>query len=242
MIEIKNKDFSVNDQLLMEEAANYNRWLFSLVSSWLNGSVLEIGAGIGNITRHILKESKKVTSLTCLDNNFNCCKMLKHKINQEKKRIDVTIINDDFMDMKNAGNYDCIFSFNVLEHIEDDMGALKKAKELLVPNGKLLCFVPSFQVLYGSMDRKLHHYRRYERKDLSKKLELCGFDVLKVRYYNTLGFFGWFINNKILEISSQKKKQILLFDKYILPLQSFIESYINIPFGQNLFFIACRRM
>jgi len=61
---MKAKDFVLDDQLLMNRAVNYNRWLFSLVAPWLYGRVLEIGSGIGNITERILDSAHKVTDLT----------------------------------------------------------------------------------------------------------------------------------------------------------------------------------
>lgn len=233
----ESADFTVQDQLHMDISVNYNRWLFDLLSPWLNGFVLEVGSGNGNITQFILSESTQVKSLTCLDINSNCCDYLTSRISHIQKEIQVKIINSDFMDIKDA-KYDCIFSFNVLEHIKDDLGALKKMRDLLFPKGKLLCFVPAFKILYGTIDEKLHHYRRYSKKQLANRINLCGFKVIKLRYYNTVGFFGWFFNNRIFKIQSQKRKQILLFDKYIFPVQSYIESVINVPFGQSLFCIA----
>jgi len=232
-----NEDFVVNDQLLMHISVNYNRWLFSLISPWLNGSVLEIGSGIGNISYFILTESNPAKSLVCLDINPNCCEYLRRRISRVQQKIQVQIINGDFMDINN-GQYDCIFSFNVLEHIKDDVGALSKMKDLLAPNGRLLCFVPAFKHLYGSMDIKLRHYRRHSKRELASKINSCGLKVIKLKYYNTLGYFGWFLNNRVLRIGSQKRKQILVFDRYVLPLQSHIESVIDVPFGQNLFCIA----
>ncbi|MEJ2745526.1 MAG: class I SAM-dependent methyltransferase [bacterium] len=231
-------DFVVEDLSLMDTAVNYNRWLYSLIASWLSGSVLEIGSGIGNITIHILNKSKNVELLTCIELNANCCEYLRHQSSLITHKIDMDIVNTDFMDMQTTNKFDAIFSFNVLEHIEDDVAALCKMKDLLYPGGRVLCFVPAIKWLYGSIDKKVGHRRRYSKRDLVKKIVKSGLSISNIRYYNTIGLFGWFLNNRILRIQSQKPKQIALFDKYIFPLQRDIESLVKMPFGQNLFFVA----
>lgn len=235
------EDFVVEDQSIMDTAVNYNRWLYSLIISWLSGDVLEIGSGIGNITMHILNRSKNVRSLTCVEVNANCCEYLRRQSGLIPHKIELDIVNTDFMDMEMANRFDTIFSFNVLEHIEDDVAALCKMKDLLRPGGKVLGFVPAIKWLYGSIDKKLDHRRRYSRGELIKKIAGSGLDIVSIRYYNMIGVFGWFLNNKILKIQSQKLKQVALFDRYLFPLQRDIESLVKMPFGQNLFFIARKR-
>ena len=63
---------------------------------------------------------------------------------------------------------DYIYSLNVLEHIEDDVMALRQWYQKLKPGGRILVYVPAFQLLYSSMDRKVGHFRRYTRRALSK--------------------------------------------------------------------------
>lgn len=232
------KDFVVEDQALMDAAVNYNQWLYSLIAPWLKGNTLEIGSGIGNITMYILGAAKNVRSLTCIDINPNCCGYLRQQSRLIPHEIKLGVINTDFMDMPMTEKFDSIFSFNVLEHIKDDAAALRKMKDLLNPGGKILGFVPAIKGLYGSIDKKLNHYRRYSKRDLVDKIAKSGLDIIHIRYYNAIGVLGWFLNNRVMKIQSQKKKQIAFFDKYILPIQRNFESLVNLPFGQNLFFIA----
>lgn len=235
---IMKNDFMVNDQLLMEKAVNYNRFLFSLIEPWLMGNVLEIGSGIGNITQQVLEHSQKIKSLTCVEIDGGACKRLSERISSLNPRIPIEMINADFMAAGLNKQYDCIFSSNVLEHIENDLGALTKMKEGLSPSGKILCYVPAMKILYGTMDRELKHYRRYTKKELVEKARSVGLKIVKLRYYNFFGFFGWLINNRFLKAHSQNENQVKAFDRYVIPWQSRVESLVNIPFGQSLFFIA----
>lgn len=72
---------------------------------------------------------------------------------------------------------DLIYSYNVLEHIKDDVLILKILKEKLNPGGVLLLYLPAFQCLYSSMDKKVGHYRRYTRPRLMSLLQQSGFVI-----------------------------------------------------------------
>lgn len=80
---------------------------------------------------------------------------------------------------------DVLVMLNVLEHIEDDVGALQKAFNLLKPSGVLIIEVPAGPSLYDSYDKELHHFRRYAASELQNKLTDAGFNVCRKSH---LGF------------------------------------------------------
>jgi SAM-dependent methyltransferase len=86
------------------------------------------------------------------------------------------------------GEFDVVTTFDVLEHIEDDLSALTGLRRVLKPGGTLLCAVPAFPSLWGAQDAISHHYRRYVRPALVARLEDAGFDVLRASYFNTILF------------------------------------------------------
>lgn len=65
--------------------------------------------------------------------------------------------------------------FDVLEHIEDDMGVLRLLRDVLVPNGRVYLTVPSFQLLWSSEDDVAGHHRRYTIATLHGRLRDAGF-------------------------------------------------------------------
>ena len=235
-----DSNFVYSDQALMAEASNYRRYLFDLLAPHLRGRVLEIGAGIGNITSMALS-CPGISSYTCIEPEKSCIASLENIM--EGYDIPCEIINGLFPEAVSDTDrrFDLIFSYNVMEHIEDDSSAFSICSSLLSENGVLFVFVPAFMCLFGGMDRHLKHFRRYSRKELACKLEDAGFDVAQSGYCNFVGFWGWFLNNRVLNISSQKSSQITLFDKVILPVQRRIESIIHPPFGQNLYTVAVKR-
>ncbi|HBM15263.1 MAG TPA: hypothetical protein DD381_02795 [Lentisphaeria bacterium] len=231
-------NFISDDQKIMASAENYNRYLFSLIKPYLNGEVIEIGSGIGNITRQMLETPSKISKLFCIEPDESCINSFKAITSQS--RFPIQIIKGSFPETypSQTGVADLIFSFNVLEHIKDDNGALFKSFELLKSSGYLFIYVPAFQCLFGSMDKRLNHYRRYSKIQLSKKLQSIGFKLIKCEYTNFVGFWAWLINNRIFKIKSQKPGQVKIFDNYILPIQIQLEKYIRFPIGQNLYIIA----
>ncbi len=84
------------------------------------------------------------------------------------------------------GPYDLVLMLDVLEHIDDDAGALESARAALRPGGHLLLTVPALSWLWSRHDEANHHFRRYDRRSLRRRLEGAGFVVEELRY-----FYAW---------------------------------------------------
>ena len=80
--------------------------------------------------------------------------------------------------------FDIITSFDVIEHIDDDLGTLRQMYNLLQDNGTLLVTVPAFPSLWGTHDVVTHHKRRYVRRTLTSVVEQAGFRVEYLSYFN----------------------------------------------------------
>jgi SAM-dependent methyltransferase len=231
------EDFIERDQAIMSLANNYLNFLFSLVAPYQHGDILEIGSGRGNITEMTLKNNAlQIKSVSCIEPDAKCIITLKKM--SEKYSTETSILEGYFPEViPDNCNFDLIYSFNVLEHIQDDQNAINTAVDYLKPNGILFAYVPAFPILYGSMDRILRHYRRYSKKDIRHKFHKSGLKIIESRYYNFMGFWGWLINNRILKINEQKNSQVKLFDR-LLPLQIKIEKKLEPFIGQNLLIIG----
>jgi SAM-dependent methyltransferase len=224
------------DQRLMTAATNYRRWLFGLIAPSLAGDILEIGAGIGNLTA-LARAVPAIRSYHAVEADPVCSAHLRQLLADTPFPWEV--LTGYFpATMPTGKKYDFIFHFNVLEHIADDVGALRACRELLKDEGRMFLFVPACPSLYGSMDRVLEHHRRYRRRELAEKLRSVGLTPEYLRHCNMAGFMGWFINNRILGITSQKSSQIRIFDRLVLPIQNRIEAICPPPFGQNLYGMA----
>lgn len=87
-----------------------------------------------------------------------------------------------------SDRFDLVCLFDVLEHVENDVQALLRIRELLTSGGKALITVPAYRWLFGSHDRAHHHFRRYTKTELTHKASASGFSVVRAGYFNTLLF------------------------------------------------------
>ncbi|OGP75702.1 MAG: hypothetical protein A2V86_15345 [Deltaproteobacteria bacterium RBG_16_49_23] len=217
----------------MKKLARYNRWLFLKFRPFLGQRVLEVGSGIGNITKYLIDRELVIATdvepkyLALLKNTFG---------NYQRIQIENFDISCPVMERYQRCHIDSVICFNVLEHIEEEEKALKNVWDLLEPGGRFLLFVPSHHWLFGTLDKNLGHLRRYDREELKIKLENAGFQVMLLKYFNRFGVPGWFLNGKIL-----KKKRLPFFQlrlyNFLVPLFK-IEEILPLPFGTSLIAVA----
>ena len=138
--------------------------------------------------------------------------------------------------------YDGIYTANVLEHIEDDVEALKKIHAMLKPDSIFVVYVPAFMCLYSELDSSVGHYRRYHKKELLKKLRKAKFKIIDSFYVDSIGFFAslaikFFGYKGRLKLGG--KESLLIYDKYIYPISEVLDSLVlKYFFGKNILVAA----
>ena len=203
-------DYAGKDNLdVMETAENYNAYLLRMLCGSLCGherKILDFGAGTGLYAKQLQRLNPHV-KIIALEPADNLDAMYRDKVVEK------------ISSLRECEAIDLIYSFNVLEHIEDDVTILKEMYHVLSHKGKLCLFVPAFPCLYSAMDKKVGHYRRYTRKELISKVESAGF---KVRVCVYKDFCGWFISfvYKYLDHASGdiNPKMLWLYDRVIMPV------------------------
>lgn len=216
----------------MTAARNYFAWQAGVVKRELGARVVEVGCGIGNFTAALLDRE----AVIAVDIDPQCMDVLKRRYPGQPNLHCFTcgVSASAFADLARFRPDSCV-CLNVLEHIEDDRAALSRMQSILVPGGSIVLLVPAFPSLYGPIDRNLGHYRRYSRTSLTKLATAAGLEIRKIHYVNIPGFFGWWMNSRLLRREAQSKRQIEYFDRYILPWTSRLEAILAPPFGQSIF-------
>jgi SAM-dependent methyltransferase len=230
-------DPTISDLEIMSSAPAYRRWMFDTVKQHLGRRILEVGAGIGNFTEFLLDRELVVAVdilEPCVQYAAKRFAGLAHVIPMQ-----FDIQEPRVLELKGK-NFDTAVCLNVLEHIEDDVQALRNIGRLLRPAGRLVLLVPACRCLYGTVDQALGHFRRYSSQELTAKLHEAGFEIEQSRYMNLLGVFGWFYNNRIIHREEESLRQVLFFDRAIVPWLSRIEKRVQPPFGLSLVTI-CRK-
>jgi len=215
----------------------YNRWLVGLFSRALGRRILEIGAGFGNLTRHLVGSELVVAS----DLDPIAVEYLKGSFRDDRSvRVEsyrFPLAPEERRQLESE-KIDTIVCCNVLEHIEDDRATLADMHSVLQPGGRLVLLVPALARLYGTLDEQLRHFRRYEKPELEEKLSAAGFALEDCRFVNRPGVLGWYVNGKILRRRILPRAQLAAF-KLALPLLRREER--NPPtYGMSLLAIATR--
>jgi SAM-dependent methyltransferase len=83
-------------------------------------------------------------------------------------------------------SFDLAVSLDVIEHLEDDLAALRELRRVLAPGGALLVTVPAYQWLWSGHDEINHHHRRYTRRSLQRVAEQAGWSQVRTTYFNSL--------------------------------------------------------
>lgn len=227
-----SSDYTVADQLRMSKATNYFAWQADLAAGALGQRVLEVGCGLGNFTEH-LRGREHVTGL---DTDAAC--IARHRARfadaSHIDSVELDALSPRLLDLASHG-FDSIACLNVLEHIEHDRLLLSRFARILPSRGRVVLIVPAFEALYGPIDERLGHYRRYTRASLREAANSAGLGVHTLRFMNVVGFFGWWMNARILRRTEQSEDQIAVFDRYLVPAQKTLERWVTPPFGQSLF-------
>jgi SAM-dependent methyltransferase len=156
------------------------------------------------------------------------------------------LIRDEFLTFNDLnevpdGSFEFIFTLNVLEHVEDDWTSFRRLASKLAKGGRLLVYVPAFQILWTSLDERVRHYRRYGRAGLERLARSAGLTVCKTRYVDSLGFFAALgfkvFGNKNGDLSAQA---VSLYDRCVVPLSRLLDLLVGRLFGKNVYLIATK--
>lgn len=225
----------IADLEIMAAADNYQNWMFRKIAPFVGNRILEVGAGIGNFTRLLLDRELIVPT----DISQSCVNQLQQRLG------DGLHVQPKLLDLGNPANenwssyrFDTVICLNVLEHVEDHDRALKFMHSVLEPGGRAVILVPAFMFLYGTIDKKIGHYRRYTRRELLPRMRAAGFFVESSFYMNVIGMAGWLWNNRIRRIPEEDAGQIQIFDRFIAPWAEKVENLIPPPFGLSLIAIG----
>ncbi len=218
-------------------SSRYNAWLYSRIRRHLQGTVLDIGSGLGDIAQQFKEPC--IDEVIFSDYDPLMLKALRERNFSLKKYsvLPLDITDTDLLKRHSSGIADTITCVNVLEHIEQDITALKHMKHFLKKGGRVVIFVPALQNIYGTLDRLVDHHRRYTKKTLGTVVQKAGFIVKDSYYMNMFGILTWFLAGRILKQKEFHKEACHLLDK-IVPTLRALESLGNPPLGQSLIMIA----
>ncbi|HKX00171.1 MAG TPA: glycosyltransferase [Bryobacteraceae bacterium] len=191
----------------------YLSWLARVLRPFVGDTVLEVGAGIGNMTARLMGRrlvyvagEKDPLYLHALGNRFlRTPNVAVRKLDPECPA--------DFQGLGEC--FDTVLSVNVLEYVEKPAAVIASLASTLKPGGVLIVLVPQSRALYGSLDRTMGHKRRFERREAVSLLEAAGLKVERIRSLNKISAPSWFFSSRVFRTAHISKIALKLFDKTV---------------------------
>jgi SAM-dependent methyltransferase len=217
----------------MSFAVNYHKWILDEFRPFMGRRLVEVGAGTGSFSELLLDEEPENLAVIEPSEMFE---HLKANLSGQESATEIEFHHAIFSEAADALKVepDTIIYVNVLEHIEDDGGELRKVHETLPAGGHCLIFVPAFQSLYGAFDKKVGHFRRYTKGDVESKASAAGFSIVKSKYFDFAGIFPWWVKYKLLKSDSLGSGAVTMYDKFAVPVTRAFEMIIGAPAGKNV--------
>src|SRR5262245_21394018 len=189
----------------------YLSWLARMLRPHLGDTVLEVAAGIGNISGRLIERRLLYVAaesdplhLHALRNRF------LRTPNVVVQKIDPEVPADL---LGTEGCFDTVLCLNVLEYVADGAAVVNALKAALKPNGMLIVLTPHGQGLYGTLDRSMGHRRRYGTRDARELLESQGFVVERSFHFNKAGAPTWWAHSKLFGSRKISRLVLKIFDK-----------------------------
>ena len=225
----------------LSHARRYQQWMFEAVEPFLGKRILELGSGIGNLSRWL--PQRELLILSEVEGDY--VDRLHREPAFQKDRVQIVRFN---LDQPMSGqfaefNLDTIVSFNVLEHVEDDRKSFQEQVELLrksnAPGPKrIVVFVPALRVAFGALDREFRHFRRYHSADMDRIFrEIDPTIRVQSRYFNLLSLVPWIIQGRIFHNTKIKSSQVAAFERVVpfwKPVDRLLTATLRFPVGQSL--------
>jgi glycosyltransferase involved in cell wall biosynthesis len=197
----------------LAQTPHFNRWMAGVVRPWVGTRVLEIGAGIGNLSQHLAPRRQEYVASDIDEEHLGRLRVrFQNRPNMALMRCDLSSARD-FAPFERR--FDTVICLNVLEHIADDKAGLRNIASALAPGGRAIVLVPQDQRIYGTLDKVLGHYRRYAEVELSSRMEEAGLKVERVLRFNRITRYPWWFNGRILKRQHFGRLQLWMFDHMV---------------------------
>ena len=215
------REYEGDELTLFKNARNWKSYLYGFLKPHLAGArVLEVGAGLGG---NVPFYKPYVERLTFLEPDSELLALAKQ---DHDDLVDVFIqgTTESISPEEIGDGFDAILYSDVLEHIEDSVGEIRRASSMLKPGGRLIIVVPAYPALFSEFDAAIGHYRRYTRKMLRREFEE-GFpegQIKVLRYLEALGVVPSIANKLLLRQSAPTAQQVAFWDGWIVPVSRYV--------------------
>jgi SAM-dependent methyltransferase len=211
----------------------YRAFQLSLIVPHCGSSVLEVGAGLGEFAAQLSGLDRHV--VTDVD-PAAVASMAERFAGRPEVEARVLEIADGAIDLGTPVS--TVVAINVLEHLDDDAGALRALASMTEPGGRIVLWVPAYMQLYGDFDRAVGHVRRYTPRTMTAAIRDAGLTPEVVKPVNLLGGIAWWATVRRGGVGTPNPRLVRTYDRFVVPVTRALERRVTPPFGQSVLAVA----
>jgi 2-polyprenyl-3-methyl-5-hydroxy-6-metoxy-1,4-benzoquinol methylase len=216
---------------------SYHRWILRNFGDAVRGRrIWDAGAGIGIVAASLAESADFVLATEYSPLNLSA---LQERFGASPRvRVEPCDLSGDAALAFREFDLDTVISLDVIEHLQDDLHALRIFREVLSPAGRVLIKVPAHPLLFGAVDVASAHFRRYRKAELRDKLARAGFEVERITHMNMAATLPYFVKSRVLKrrtnfSNSIDPNRLGLYDR-LIPWLERAERILPVPFGLSL--------
>jgi len=219
---------------LFARARNWKRYLADRLAPHIVGEVAEVGAGLGAMTAVLC--GANVSHWLCLEPDAAMAAQVARAIEDGELPAKCRVFNGTLADFAEESRFETILYIDVLEHIEEDRAELERAARRLKSGGRLVVLSPAHRWLFSPFDKAIGHFRRY---NLSDEVSLAphGITLVAARYIDSVGLLASTANRLWLRASMPTLRQILIWDRLMVPLSRQLDRLTFGRLGKSVLFV-----
>jgi len=216
----------------LAECANHRVWFAAFARPYLGEHPIEIGSGFGDYAKQWIPVVDKFTAT-------EADPALLPGLQAEMAAYSNVEVKLLLLPTQDRADYSSLIAYNVLEHIEDHVGALESMARLVRPEGHLILVCPAFPFAMSPVDIATGHVRRYTKRSMSEALTDAGLEIVSIRYANSLGLICYYAFTSVMKRQPKIGGTISFYDRLLVPIIRVLERIVGRPpFGQSVVAIA----
>jgi SAM-dependent methyltransferase len=211
----------------------YRAYQLSLIEPHCGPSVMEVGAGLGEfaaqfsgLRRHVVTDVDP-QAVSSMAGRF-----------ADRPEVEARVLDLAEGPVDIGAPVSSVVAINVLEHIDDDTGALRALARVTEPGGRIVLWVPAYMQLYGEFDRAVGHVRRYTPTTMRALIRNAGLAADVVRPVNLLGGVAWWATVRRGGVGAPNPRLVRTYDRFVVPVTRAVEARVTPPFGQSVLAVA----
>jgi SAM-dependent methyltransferase len=216
----------------LSECQNHREWFADFARPYLGEHPVEIGSGLGDYALQWIPLVEKFTATEADPTLFA-------ELKKQMAAYPNVTTRQLLLPTQERGDHSCLLCYQVLEHIDDDVGALQSMARLVRPDGYLVLTCPAFPFAMSPVDIATGHVRRYTKRSMSQALTAAGLEVVSVRYANSIGLICYYLFTSVLKRQPSTGGTMTFYDRLVVPAVRAVERFIRRPpFGQSVVAVA----